>query len=252
MCSPDTALSNETEGLITSVRLRRGKVARTVRVAITTPLTEPDRLAPGKVLDTFIAGVKAGLLGPGTLTEHTRSIVLRPEHGVCADVLEARFSAITPQAFAVLPAMVESSVPGARRVEVHELYDDERVLVVRTLEPDPEATLLSVDWEIALPAGQVPCVRVELVDAASPQIVLRVEQLLHDWAELIRLGAFRPTDGTAPAAERMDVLAEQRALTATFGALRCGYGGFEALFEALDRIHTEQPIARLSFADVRE
>ncbi len=253
-CTPVSAvstISTVSEGLFTSVRLRRGTVARTVRVAITTPLTEQDRIAPGNVLDAFVAAVNAGLLGPGTIAAQTRTVQLRPEHGLCADVLEARFSAIAPAAFAVLPAMVARSVPGARCVEIHELHDDERVLVVRRFKPDTEATILAVDWEITLLAGDVPCLRVEMVEPPSPVLAARFEQLLRDWATLLQLGAFPPPDGTVPAAALVGVTIEDREVIATLAQLCCGYGGFEALFEALDRIHAEQPIVRLSFADAQ-
>lgn len=250
-CTPVSAVSTVSEGLFTSVRQRRGTVARTVRIAITTPLTEQDRIAPGNVLDAFVAGVNAGLLGPGTVAVQTRSVQLRPEHGLCADVLEARFSAIAPSAFAVLPAMVALSVPGARCVEIHELHDDERVLVVRRLVPDTEATILAVDWEITLLAGDAPCLRVEMVEPPSPALTARFEQLLRDWATLIQLGAFPPPDGTVPAAELVGVRIEDREVTASLAQLRCGYGGFEALFEALDKVHAEQPIVRLCFVDAQ-
>jgi len=237
--------------LSTSIRLRRGTVPRAVRVLIATPLDEPDRFPPRNVIDAFVAGVDAGLFGPGTVTERATTVQIHPEHGLCSDVLDARFSAISPAAFAAVPRMVRASVPAARHVEIHELHADERVLVVRALDSDTEATILDVDWEIALPSSEIPCLHVELGSAPPPAVAERLLALFRTWTDVVALGAFPPADGTPPAAVLSETRAEGNAVVARFGALRCGYGAFEAMFEALNRIHDEHPIARVSFADAR-
>ena len=234
----------------TFVRLRRGAVSREVRISISTPLDEPDRIAPRRVLEAFLAGVETGLFGRARVTGERLSVRIHREAGVVVDTLEAGFSSIAPEAFSVLPSMVGLSVPGARRMDLREIYDDERVLTVRTLERDPEATILDVDWEISLPTSAVPFVVVEFREGAGPEAFVRLEHLFRAWAEAVALGAFPPADGSAQAATLREIVRSgDSAISARFEHLACGYDAFEALFEGVDRVHRDQPVVRLLFGD---
>lgn len=237
-------------GLETSVRLRRGAPERRLRVAIWSAMDEPDRIAPRRVLDAFVAGVGAGLFGGAASLHHASGVRLAADRGLVGDVLDARIAGIQTHGLSVLPAMVRSSVRGAVRLEVHEHAFDDRVLLVRSLERDAEATIVDIDWQLAFEPADAPCLSVRFAEEPPVEVARQATHVLSTWTELVVLGAFPPTDGTPPRAVPCQTgMRGPREAVACFERLWCGYDAFEALFGALNRIHEEAPIERLSIAD---
>ena len=229
--------------LETSIRLRRGWDPRALRVLIASPLEEPDRIAPARVFDAFLAAAEEGLFGGTVVSDVARETRLFREHGLMTDVLWVTFSALPPSSFAPLVHMVAASVPGAVRLEIHEQHRDERTLVARALERDTEPTLLDVDWEIAFAPSEPARIVVRFREPPSTAILERLSRLLRVWIEAVSLGAFPPSGGGGAAAMlRQLAPGDAQEVVAEFDRLECAYDAFEALFDALDRLHQQHAI----------
>lgn len=223
---------------------------RRLRVAILSPMSEPDRIAPRRVLDAFLAGVHAGLFGRAAIVASKRDVRLRAEHGLVSDVLDARIAGMQAHKLSALPVMVRASVGSALRLEVHEDAADERVLLVRSLDRDTEATMVDISWPLSFQPAEAPCLSVTFVDEPPAGAVQRTRDVLSVWTELVELGAFPPADGTpARLVLREIAVRGPREVVACFERLSCGYDAFEALFGALNQIHEEAPIERLVVAE---
>ena len=133
--------------LETFVRLRRGVIARTVSIALTTRLDGAHPAAASRVFEAFTQGVDAWLARPEKVQLKRATVHPHPDHGLFVELWEAAFPRMPPSAFGMLARMAAASVPGARRLEIRE-HADVRTLLVRDLELDPEATILDVPWQI--------------------------------------------------------------------------------------------------------
>lgn len=236
--------------LETSVRLRRGVLERRLRVAILSPMSEPDRIAPQRVLDAFVAGVNAGLFGRAAVATSARDVRLLADHGLVSDVLDAKIAGMPAHKLSALPVMVRASVRGAVRLEVHEDAPDERILLVRSLDRDTDATIVDIAWQLSFEPAEAPCLSVTFADEPPEDAVQRTTHVLSVWAEIVGLGAFPPVDGAAPGLVLREIAVRgPREVVACFEQLSCGYDAFEALFGALNRIHEEAPIERLTIGD---
>lgn len=232
-----------------SVRLRRGRDPRKVRVGIYSSMDEPDRIAPTRVLDAFAAGVEAGLFGRATIADPALGVKLMPEHRIVADILTGTLSWMSPPSFGVLLDMVKLSVPGIAGLEILEDHPNERVLIVRTIEPEAEATILDVDWRISFNAAGDAGVAARFLEPPAPPTLGRATRLLRAWAELITLGAYPAPDLRPSAARLLEVTArDELDLLARFDRIACGYSAFEALFAAFDRLHEDAPLQSLEVA----
>ena len=171
---------------------------------------------------------------------------LMPEHGLVADLLTARVRRMSPPDFGVLLDMARCSVPGIAGLEIMEGHDDERVLIVRDIAPEAEATILDVDFGIAFNSGGAPSVAVRFAEPPTPTQLGRATRLLRRWADLITLGAFPPPDGRRPAGRLLEITSrDDLDLFARFDRLVCGHAAYEALFAAFDRLHEDAPIVSL-------
>lgn len=214
---------------------------------LATRLEEPDRLAPGCVVDAFLAAAEAGLFGRTAVSNRSHRIAVLRGDGVMADLFEATFSRVPPRAFAVLASMAKASVPGLAGLEIQEQHRDERTLLVRRFEQDSEATLLDVEWAIAFAASESSCLVVRFRESPSAEIAARTAHLLRVWSDVVNLGAYAPPDNASPrAALKFVGPGEPQEIVADFAALACAYDAFEALFEGLDTIHEEHAIERVA------
>ena len=229
----------------TLVRLRRGADPRTVRIVLATRLDEPDRLAPRRVVDAFFQAVDVGLFGPSKITDRlSRTEVVR-SYGVMSDIFEATFLRAPPGMFAPLARMAAVSVPGVVRFELRELNRDERTLLVTGFDPEEEATILDVEWQIDFGSTDATSLRVCFEDEPTVEVQKRLGEVLRAWAELVELGAWSPS-GDPPAEAALTLLMPRGVeLVAEFASLACGYGAFEALFAALNELHEQQAIRKV-------
>lgn len=230
-----------------SIRLHRGVEPRVVRVVVETGLEEPDRLALGMTLHAFLAALESGLFGRGAVSNRSHRIEVRRESGVMVDLFEATFSRVAPQVFGALARMIGSSVPGVRRIEIQELHRDERTLLVRAFEEDTEATILNVDWQIGFASTVSAGLVVRFREPPSYAIAEKTSRVVRVWSEMVSLGAYPPS-GLAPPRAVLQYVGpgEPEEVVFDFAALACAYDAFEVLFEALDGIHQEQPIEKVS------
>lgn len=231
----------------TTIRLHRGVEPRTVRTLVETRLEEPDRLALGFTVNAFLAAVAGGLFGRGGVSNRSHRIEVRRESGVMVDLFEATFSRVAPQVFGALVRMIGASVPGVTRIEIHELQRDERTLLVRAFEEDTEATILHVDWQIGFASTRSSSLVVRFSGPPSYKIAERTARVVRAWSEIVSLGAYPPS-GLAPPRAVLQYVGpgEPEEIVFDFAALACAYDAFEVLFEALDGIHQEQPIEKVS------
>ena len=220
--------------LETFVRLRRGAIARTVSIALTTCLDGAHPAAASRVFEAFTRAMDAWLTRPEKVRLTGATVHPHPDHGLFVETWEAMFPRMPPGAFAMLARMAGASVPGARRLSIRE-HADERTLVVRDLEFDPEATILDVPWQIAFVRAAEPAVRIVFVEPISADTVHRVAQVLQAWADVLALGGFPGANGhgaSSGAVSAVDATAE-RELVLRFTGIACAYDAWEALFEAL-------------------
>jgi len=229
--------------LETFVRLRRGVIARTVSIALTTRLDGAHPAAASRVFDAFTRGVDAWLTRPEKVLLTGATVHPHADHGLSVETWEAKFPKMPPNAFAMLVRMAGASVPGARRLEIRE-HADVRTLVVRDLGLDPEATILDVPWQLAFVRATLPAVRIVFAERISADTVARVAQVLQAWADVLALGGFPGAGGrgaSSGAVSAVDAAAE-RELVLRFTQIACGYDAWEALFEALLPVDEEASI----------
>jgi len=218
----------------TFVRLRRGTIARTVSIALTTRLDGARPAAASRVFDAFTRGVDAWLTRPEKVRLTGATVDPHADHGLFVETWEAKFPRMAPSAFAMLARMAGASVPGARRLSIRE-HADVRTLVVRDLGFDPEATILDVPWQFAFVRAAEPAVRIVFAEPISQDTVHRVAEVLQAWADVLALGGFPGASGqgaSSGAVSAVDASAE-RELVLRFTRIACAYDAWEALFEAL-------------------
>ncbi|MEZ4298448.1 MAG: hypothetical protein R3B70_26085 [Polyangiaceae bacterium] len=231
------------------VRLRRGMEPRKVRIAIYSNLESHDRASPRRVLGAFTAALDARLFGGARASEEEVSEVRMPHHGLSAVVWTGTLSRTAPCDLCVVAHMVKASVPAACGLEIVEQHPNERALLVRALGPDPEATLLDVDWAISFDPHGSPGISLRFAEPPARAVVLRFEQLVRAWAEMVSLGAYPLLDGRSSRARFSGTeLRREACLFAGFDRIRCGHSAFEALFSALNDLHREAPITRVDVA----
>ncbi len=231
----------------TSIRLHRGCDPRTVGILLATRLDEPDRLAPGSVVDAFCAAVEAGFFGLAAVSDRRHQIAVLRGESVMADLFEATFSRLSPRAFAVLFRMATHSVPGLTRLEIHEQNRDERTLLFRSFERDTEATLREIEWDLHFAPSESLSLELRFRDAPSDAIAAKVAHRIRVFCDVVNLEAYSPPDNEpSTAVLRYVGPGGPRELVAEFEALKCGYDAFEALFGALEEIHEHHPIERVA------
>ena len=241
-----SSAESDSQPFVITVRLRRGRDTRNMRIGIYSNMDEPDRIAPGRVLDAFVAAVETGLFGSAVIEEPKIEVRLIPEHRLVADLLTARVRRMSPPDFRVVLDMARASVPGIAGLEILEGHDDERVLIVRDIAPEAEATILDVDFGIQFSSGGSPSVTVRFAESPTPTQLGRATRLLRAWADLITLGAFPPADGRRAVSRLLEITSrDDLDLFARFDRLLCGHAAFEALFAAFDKLHEDAPIVSL-------
>lgn len=197
-------------------------------------------------MEAFLAAVEAGVFGQTTVSDRSHQIAVLRGEGLMVDVFHATFSRLPPPAFSVLARMATRAVPGIARIEIHEQHKDERTLLVRGFERDTEATILDLEWEISFASTDSSCLVVRFRECPAGDVVERTARLMRIWGEVVKLGAYPPPDnGPSSATLHYVGPGAPEEIVAEFEALACAYDAFEALFEALDAIHEQQPIERV-------
>lgn len=230
----------------TLVRLRRGKAPRRVHIAIAVRSGDAEPGAACRAFDTFARFLDAARCDNQRVRVGRATTEPHDDHGLLVEAWEATFPKTRPEAFAVLARLVRCSVPGARCLEIRE-HAPEPALVVRAFEPDTEATLLDLPWQLAFAAAGEPAVRLVLSEPHGPDAAERARTALRLWADVLSLGGFPGGEGhLGSAGTVVDVEpAGERELVARLEGVRCGHDAWEALFEVLLPVHEHAAIEQL-------
>jgi len=215
-------------------------------IALTTRLDGAHPAAASRVFEAFARGVDALLTRPEKVRLTSATVNSHQDRGLFVETWEALFPRTPPSAFAMLARMAAASVPGATRLEIHERADV-RTLLVRSLEPDSEATILDVPWQIAFVGAPDSAVRIVFAEAMNAETVHGVAQVLQAWADVLALGGFPGGDGQPCSRGRVSGVdaAGERELVLRFDRITCGYDAWEALFEALAPVYEVAAIERV-------
>ena len=227
----------------TIVRLRRGTIPRTVRIALTATLEGADPEVASRIFEVFTRGIDAGSIPPEKVLLSSATVTSHEEHGLFVETWEAAFPRMAPGGFEVLARMAASRVRGAQRLEIRE-DADERVLLVRSFERASDATILEVPWRIEIVAAAQAAVRIVFAEPITAATVERASVVLQAWADVLTLGGFPGSGAKATSTglvSGVDATAE-RELVLRFTRLACGHDAWEALFEALLRVDEQATI----------
>lgn len=227
----------------TIVRLRRGTAPRTVAIALTVRIEAADPEAGSRAFDAFVRLIEAGRCQPARVLLLRAAMDAHPQHGLLVESWEVSFPKLDPHSFAILARMFQSSVRGARRLEIRERAP-EVTLTVRRFESEGEATILDVPWRIAFVPAPAPAVRILFEQTAGARDVERLARAVRAWAEVLALGGFPGRGerlGSTGTLLGIEVSGE-RELVIGLCSVVCGYDAWEAFFEVLAEAGAETPI----------